>query len=87
MGSASSRIPMLKRPRMKTLDEKENGESYEVFTTDVKEISKVGGKIKHGRERERFLSLQTLGPDFYPEHTEAKVDCKIKSCIAHCFHL
>lgn len=44
---------MLKRPRMKTLDEKENGESYEVFTTDVKEISKVGGKIKHGREREK----------------------------------
>ena len=56
MGSASSRTPMLKRPRMKTLDEKENGESYEVFTTDVKEISKVGGKNK-AWQRKRKVSV------------------------------
>lgn len=63
---------MFKRQRMKASNEKDNGKSYEVFTTEVKELSKLGESGESMAESEKFLSVQTLGPYFYPEHTETK---------------
>lgn len=89
MGSASSKIPMLKRQRMKNIWWKRKwGIIWGIYHGGQENKLSGGGGQKNMAERELLLSLQTLGSDFNPEHTDIwKVDCKIKFCTCWVFSI